>query len=280
MPQQVGEPRTLSDAAFLRLRADIMTGALKPGAKLKIGDLVTRYEVGASPLREALARLSSDHMVVLEGQRGFTVAAITREELADLARVRGLIEAEAVAMSIARGDVEWEARIVASYFRLQKAQHLAQEEGRWSLAWEDCNRQFHDSLMSDCGSVWLLRMQQQLYAQSVRYRFISFDQPQPPRNGDAEHKALMDACLARDVERARCLTIEHIERTAKAVEALLPSSRASEARSQSRILQLLHGGQERERPRSRKASSASGAQSKKAKTSASRVRRQSRRNSK
>ena len=126
MPQQMDEPRTLSDAAFLRLRADIMTGALKPGAKLKIGDLVTRYEVGASPLREALARLSSDHMVVLEGQRGFTVASISREELADLARVRALIEAEAVALSIARGDVEWEARIVASYFRLQKAHRQAE----------------------------------------------------------------------------------------------------------------------------------------------------------
>lgn len=243
MPQQVGEPRTLSDAAFLRLRADIMTGALKPGTKLKIGDLVTRYEVGASPLREALARLSSDHMVVLEGQRGFTVAAISREELADLARVRGLIESEAVALSIARGDVEWEARIVASYFRLQKAQHLAQEEGRWSLAWEDCNRQFHDALLSGCGSIWLLRVQQQLYAQSVRYRFIAFDQPQLPRDGDAEHKALMDACLSRNVERAQRLTIEHIERTAKAIAAILPDAVAVEDKAASRILQVLNGNQ-------------------------------------
>lgn len=241
MPQQMDEPRTLSDAAFLRLRADIMTGALKPGTKLKIGDLVSRYEVGASPLREALARLSSDHMVVLEGQRGFTVASISREELADLVRVRQLVEAEAVALSIARGDVEWEARIVASYFRLQKAQRQAQEVGRWSLAWEECNRQFHDALVSDCGSVWLLRMQQQLYAQSVRYRFVSFDQPQPPRDGDAEHKALMDACLARNVERARRLTIEHIERTAKAVAAILPRPVSADDKSASRISQLLHG---------------------------------------
>ncbi len=243
MPQQMGEPRTLSDAAFLRLRADIMTGALKPGTKLKIGDLVTRYEVGASPLREALARLSSDHMVVLEGQRGFTVAAISREELADLARVRALVEAEAVALSIARGDVEWEARIVASYFRLQKAHRQAEAAGKWSLAWEDCNRQFHDALLSDCGSIWLLRVQQQLYAQSVRYRFISFDQPQPPRDGDAEHKALMDACLSRNVERARRLTIEHIERTAKAVSAILPRSIAAEDKAASRILQVLNGSQ-------------------------------------
>ena len=223
MPQPMDEPRTLSDAAFLRLRADIMTGALKPGAKLKIGDLVARYEVGASPLREALARLSSDHMVVLEGQRGFSVASISREELADspgsspdrggsrrlvdLTRRRGVGSAHrGVLLPAAEG---------ASPSRCCR---------RWSLDWEDCNRQFHDALVSDCGSVWLLRLQQQLYAQSVRYRFISFDQPQPPRDGDAEHKALMDACLARNVERARRLTIEHIERTAKAVAAILPSS--------------------------------------------------------
>ncbi len=248
MPQDIDQPRTLSDAAFLRLRSDIMTGALKPGTKLKIGDLVTRYEVGASPLREALARLSSDHMVVLEGQRGFTVAAISRDELADLARVRALVEAEAVALSIAHGDVEWEARIVASYFRLQKAQRQAEAAGHWSLDWEDCNRQFHDALVSHCGSVWLLRLQQQLYAQSLRYRFISFEQPEAPRDGDAEHKALMDACLARNVERARRLTIEHIERTAKAVAAILPSSATTEVKTASRILQLMNGGRKANAP--------------------------------
>ena len=146
-------------------------------------------------------------------------------------------------------DVEWEARIVASYFRLQKAHRQADAAGRWSLDWEDCNRQFHNALVSDCGSVWLLRLQQQLYAQSVRYRFISFDQPQPPRDGDAEHKALMDACLARNVERARRLTIEHIERTAKAVAAILPRSDAVEDKAASRILQVLHGGQKSKRLR-------------------------------
>ena len=243
MPRHAAEPKTLSDAAFLRLRADIMRGDLRPGTKLKIGDLVARYDVGASPLREALARLSSDHLVVLEGQRGFTVAPISKSDVLDLARVRQLVEGEAVAQSVERGDVDWEARIVAAYFRLQRAHRQSEAKSfAWSQAWEDRNREFHDALCSACGSVWLLRLQQQLYEQSERYRHITFDKPRVPRDGDAEHKAMMDACLARNVGTARRLAAQHIQRTATIVSELIPDDAI--AKPTSRIVRLMSGGTE------------------------------------
>lgn len=238
MRNATSEPRTLSDAAFLRLRTDIVTGTLRPGAKLKIGDLVSRYDVGASPLREALARLSAEQLVVLQGQRGFTVAPISREELDDLIHVRQLVECDAVARSVKRGDVEWEARIVAAYFRLQRAHRTSAARGFvWSQDWEHCNREFHDAVVSACGSPWLLRMQQSLYSQCERYRHIAFVNPRVPRDGDAEHKAIMDACLARKGDLARRLTAEHIARTATAVSALLPET--ADAMLPSRAMRLL-----------------------------------------
>ena len=238
MRETASEPKTLSDAAFLRLRSDIVTGALRPGAKLKIGDLVKRYEVGASPLREALARLSADHLVVLQGQRGFTVAPISRQELDDLIHVRQLVECDAVARSVERGDVEWETRIVAAYFRLQRAHQVSAERGfAWSQEWERCNREFHDAVVSECGSPWLLRMQQSLYAQCERYRHIAFVNPCVPRDGDAEHKGIMDACLARKGELAHRLTAEHIAKTASSVAALLPEAAGSQGVS--RAMRLL-----------------------------------------
>lgn len=241
MGEAEANPRTLSDAAFLRLKADIVTGALRPGAKLKVGDLVARYEVGASPLREALARLSSEHLVILQGQRGFTVAPISRQELEDLTHVRQLVECDAVVRAVERGDVEWEARIVAAYFRLQRAHQGSASRGlMWSLDWERCNREFHDAVVSACGSPWLLRLQQSLYAQCERYRHIALLKPSVPRDGDAEHKAIMDACLGRKVEMARRLTAEHIGKTAQMVAPSLPDGEAGLGIS--RAMRLLTGG--------------------------------------
>ena len=241
------EPRTLSDAAFLRLRDDIVTGTLRPGAKLKIADLVSRYGVGASPLREALARLSAEHLVILQGQRGFTVAPIGRNELDDLTHVRQLIECDAVVRSVANGDVEWESRIVAAYFRLQRAHQASAARGfAWSQEWERCNRDFHDAVVSECGSPWLLRLQQSLYAQCERYRHIALVNPRVPRDGDAEHKAIMEACLARKGELARRLTSEHIAKTAIAVAALLPATAGGSGMS--RAMRLLADAAPRGKP--------------------------------
>lgn len=238
MRLSIDEPRTLSDAAFQRLRSDIVSGVHKPGTKLKIGELVTHYDIGASPLREALARLSSEHLVILQGQRGFTVAPISQQELDDLINVRQLVECDAVARSLARGDVEWEARIVAAYFRLHRAHQTSAASGyAWSPEWERCNREFHDAIVSECGSPWLLRMQHSLYAQCERYRRLALTNPRLPRDGDAEHKAIMDACLARKTELAKRLTAEHIGKTAQTVASLLPG--ASEDRPSKRLSKLV-----------------------------------------
>jgi DNA-binding GntR family transcriptional regulator len=220
--------KTLADAAYKRIREDIISGALKPSEKLKFATMVTRYEFGVSPLREALARLSSDHLVLLESQRGFTVAPVSREELLDVSRVRQLVEAEAVALSIQNGNVDWEAGIVAAFFRLQRAEERRPENSaEWAQEWENCNNAFHAALISQCGSIWLLRLQELVYAQHKRYRFISLQHPRDRRDLTAEHKALKDACLNRDVELARRLTAEHIEKTANFVAELLPSASAT-----------------------------------------------------
>lgn len=219
---QPPESKSLADAAYRRIREDIVSGALKPSEKLKFANMVSRYAFGMSPLREALARLSSDHLVRLEAQRGFTVAPISREELFDVSRVRKLVEGEATALSITNGNVDWEAGIVSAFFRLQRAEERRRPPSpEWALEWEKCNFGFHTALTSHCGSVWLLRFQEQLYAQHKRYRFISLQNAREHRDLNAEHKALMDACLNRDPALARRLTEEHIDNTANFVAALM-----------------------------------------------------------
>ena len=76
--------RTLAVEAYHQLRADIIEGVLKPGEKLKTEHLKDRYNVGAATLREALALLTADALVISQHQRGFRVAPMSLTDFRDI----------------------------------------------------------------------------------------------------------------------------------------------------------------------------------------------------
>src|SRR6267154_4738042 len=92
---------TLSERAANLVEQDIIAGVHAPGARLGIVDLVQRYDIGATPLREGLSRLMSRGLIVGTGQRGFRVADISRDDLLDITLMRTAIEIEAIRLAIA-----------------------------------------------------------------------------------------------------------------------------------------------------------------------------------
>ena len=88
---------TLASSVYDRLRGDILSGSLPPGEKLRTEALRARYEVGNSPIREALNRLSADGLVTREDQKGFRVAAASRADLEELVKTRCWLEADCAA---------------------------------------------------------------------------------------------------------------------------------------------------------------------------------------
>src|SRR3981081_3930598 len=105
---EVPETDTLSERAAGLVEQDIIAGVLAPGARLGIVDLVQRYDIGATPLREGLSRLVSRGLIVGIGQRGFRVAEISREDLLDITLMRTAVEVEAIRLAISHGDNAWE----------------------------------------------------------------------------------------------------------------------------------------------------------------------------
>ncbi|MBI1291403.1 FCD domain-containing protein [bacterium] len=213
---------TLSDKAYHLLRRDIVSGRLVPGSRLRIAKISQDYDIGASPLREALSKLSSEFLVEFEAQRGFSVAPIVAQELRDISRVRSDLESDAITRAIKRGDDAWEANIVAAFYNLGKADARRRQGAEASIdEWEDRNREFHEALVAACDSEWVKRLRNLLYFQHERYRRISLTNPDPKRDLHAEHQAIMDATLARDAARAVKLTQEHIDLTTRAVLAAI-----------------------------------------------------------
>ena len=222
---EVGETRTQTEQAYDHIRRDIIGGELHPNGKLQTEALKARYGFGNSSLREALMRLTSEALVTFEGQRGFRVAAASRDDFADLCSVRKLIEVEAIRQSVLNGDDVWESNVVASYHRLSKIEDQMPERLEQVYEdWEDRNRDFHTALISACPSRWLNRIHDQLLLQAERYRRITFMSGRHvPRNVQDEHRAIMEAAIARDVDAACGLSASHIQRTLTVFDNLDPS---------------------------------------------------------
>ena len=216
MPHALGDtatPKTLTDSVYTQIRTDIVDGTLEPDSKLRIEHLKKTYGVGATPIREALSRLSSDGFVHNEGQRGFRVSPISVADLEEITGLRILLELRALRESITNGDDDWEARLVTAFFRLTKAETNKDED---PAVWEQRNSEFHEALLSACRSHWLLRFYRIIYDQHKRYRAISLEAVNlARRNPHEEHQRIYDAALARDADTC-CAEIEqHILRTAE-----------------------------------------------------------------
>lgn len=212
-----GKLPTLALQAFDRLRADIISAKLKPGEKMLVEHLREAYGVGATPLREALSKLTSLELVTAEGQRGFRVAPVSIENLLDITKTRAWVEGAALRAAIARGDRAWEAEIMAAAHRLRGC---AKQDGeRLSDEWYRGNREFHDALVGACASRQTMSFRAQLYDLSDRYRRLSVQNGLGGRDFDAEHQRIMDATLARDANAAITFTAEHFIETTQVILA-------------------------------------------------------------
>lgn len=203
--------KTLTEETLARLRHDIVSGEFAAGEKVKSEDLKKRYQVGTSPIREALFQLVSDGLVRSDGQRGFRVAELRAEELLDITDWRARLECEALRRSVANGDVEWEANAVAAFHRLKRVEaETGLERDAAADLWEEHHRAFHFALYRACGSPWLLRFCELLIEHGERYRRAYITYPRISTEISEEHAAIMDAAMGRDAERAVTLLEKHI----------------------------------------------------------------------
>ena len=213
MRRGASEP-SLTQAAYERLRADILAGRLAPGAKLRINELCAQLSVSLGAVREALSRLTSEGLVVAEPQRGFTVAPISPAELEDLTEVRTEIEGLCLRRAAAVGDLAWETRLVAAFHRLSRPPERDRDDPVCqSDAWCEAHAAYHTALVSACDSPWLLRLRDILYAQSERYRRLSVPLARAPRDLVREHREIMEAMLDRAADRAVAGMVSHLRAT-------------------------------------------------------------------
>ncbi|MGH0002392.1 GntR family transcriptional regulator [Pseudovibrio ascidiaceicola] len=169
--QNVPSSASLIDRAYAHLRAAILSGQLEPGSKLRIREMCSTFDVGPTPVREALSRLVSQGLVATQSHKGFYIPELSQKEFQDIIDQRRLLESATVRTAVEKGDAQWRESVLDAYHALQEIERTWQVSRRdfWN-EWEEANRVFHMTLVAGAGSNWASRFLHMLHDQCTRYR--------------------------------------------------------------------------------------------------------------
>jgi DNA-binding GntR family transcriptional regulator len=202
--------QTVALSTYGAIRSDIIFGRLAPNAKLKLDDMKAAYKASIPTLRETLNRLASEGFVVAEEQRGFFVAPVSRSDLCEIAELRILLECNALTRSIEKGDTEWEGKVAAAHHKLHRMeQKMSAGDYSQKEIWKRYDWEFHQSLISACGSSNLLRLHAIIFDKYLRYQMLVLTFRGEP--AALEHKQLFDAALDRNTDLAEAVLRTHVK---------------------------------------------------------------------
>ena len=197
------------------LQTRLLTCGFAHGQKLRAEHLRKELGCSASTVREALFRLSTVGLVSFQEQRGFRVPEKSPELLHQLVHLRVLLEQEGTAMSIRKGGVAWEARLTASHHQLshiEKRIHDTNDATPLVELWFRAEHEFHETLISACGSDVLKathgrvynQFRQQLMVEDRSFDFIA--------KNIQQHFEIMEAALSGDEALTRQKIYAHLAR--------------------------------------------------------------------
>jgi DNA-binding GntR family transcriptional regulator len=202
--------RTLAEKAFQTLHTAIITGRLRPGARLPIEELAERLRMSPMPIREALRRLDAAGLVENIPHRGARVTELSVTDLAEVFEARLALELPAMRRAAGRftaGDAE------AARAALDVLHEMPDDSSATTTA---AHEVFHFTLYRAAGSAWLLRLIRPVWETSERY---CLEVPECRQLGDRqhEHDAIVDACAAGDPGRAAAALWFHLTTTANMI---------------------------------------------------------------
>lgn len=204
---------TRADSVLQRLRDDILNGDLAPGSRLGFAELGVRYSVSTGVLREVLPRLVEQGLATSEPQLGFRVVTVSPADLEELTEARVALESLVTEMALSAGDIAWETALVAAHHTLSRTPQL-DEDGAMTRDWIDAHEAFHEALWTGSGNRYLCATATQLRTVSEVYRCWTRDLTiEMDRDVAGEHRAIMDAAIARDIPRCLKLVEDHIRLT-------------------------------------------------------------------
>lgn len=202
--------RLLRERVYAKLRHDILTCELMPGAEIREAELAARFEVSKSPVRDALISLEREGLVITIPRQGYRVAPVSISDMLDMFHLRAALE---------RANIE---RIIryASDEQLQALDQFKHfSEAQWPDSFVGYNKTFHRRLAELGGNP---RMRDQLIdlidlmERAVQISVSNMDHGKPEALV-AEHREIIDVIQARSIKSAQRLAEQHVLAAGKRV---------------------------------------------------------------
>jgi DNA-binding GntR family transcriptional regulator len=199
--------RTLSEQIFTIVRDQIVSGKLPVDQAIRQDALAHELGVSKIPLREALARLEQEGLLISQANRGYFVRAMAAEEAEEIFALRLAIEPDAVARAaMAASEVEQQAARDALVALDEAAAGDLTDVGAR-------NRDFHTALVRPGRKLLTIQLVERLQILAERYVHKHLEPAGREDRAHLEHHVLLDSWIARDADRARALAASHIEGT-------------------------------------------------------------------
>jgi DNA-binding GntR family transcriptional regulator len=187
-----------------RLRQKIYERELEPGSWIDETRLSLEYGISRTPLREALKVLAVEGLVTMKLRRGAYVTEVSRDDVAQVYHLLGLLESDAAARVAEHADKAQRERLVELHARLEK--QVRQREAFFAA-----NERFHLALLEAAGNRWAMQIVTDLRKVMKLNRHHSLFKQGRLSDSLAEHRALMQAIESRDAALARQLMLAHFE---------------------------------------------------------------------
>ncbi|WP_203308322.1 GntR family transcriptional regulator [Sphingomonas beigongshangi] len=199
--------RTLSDQVFEIVLERIVSGDIPTGSPIRQDALAAELGVSKIPLREALARLEQEGLLVSQANRGYTVRPMSAEQADEIYALRLAIEPAAAACAAAEATARDRAEAEAAYHALDAAaaENLTEVAVR--------NRDFHTALVRPGGRVLTTQLVERLAVLAERYVIAHLQPAGREDRAHVEHRQMIDAWLARDGKTVEALVTQHLSAT-------------------------------------------------------------------
>jgi len=208
---------TAPETVAAALRADILSGATRPGTLLRQEDLAARFAMSRIPVRDALRLLEAEGLVTIATNRGAQVSQLSNSEVAEIYHLRILLECNCLSLAIPRMSA-------ADLDRIERIRRRAEIDAT-TPEWSAGDWLFHEALYRPSGHDRQIEIIRGLRTTSDLYAAAHRALPRERERWLADHRAIVAACRARQTADAVTALTTHLAVARDFVLERMPNDR-------------------------------------------------------
>jgi DNA-binding GntR family transcriptional regulator len=203
---------TNAEKAYTQIKGKIITAEMPPGSVINEAQLMEEFQLGRTPIREAIKQLQSENLVMVTPRKGMYVADIAVTDLLQIFEVR--IELESFATKLAAERISEDELV--KLLKLAKAYQEADLSSKATLIKLD--GEFHSLIANATHNKFLIKEIEQYYNLSLRIWYIALKYAKPEDIDVDAHIEILEALQAKNADKAGLRMRKHIQNFHKTIK--------------------------------------------------------------